>query len=272
MTTEQPFRDAVQPGVTAERYRHTWVIGNLELDEAAGYLTARLGYFPETEQDIEIDYDQDRLAFVERPRARLHGVSGGFAMHYETGAVSFEEHPDIGPTGFISHLAAVMTQTGIGDFRGMLLRNEEDYKSFVERVDKVIRVSFDVRRPNPRDREIFRPLKEDLLEANAERERRVYENDEGLNFPLPSSADVPTDNPLAAGVEMVEEGFGAGDGYHIDAIEQGRPTRYQYSPTRAASDYRDEEEEVSEEFDARKEVLIRWLKERLDWLLARTER
>ena len=263
--TPQPYLDAIQPGRRVNRYGHDWVVGNLVVDDPEGFVAGRLGYFPEAETEVETDYDVDELRFVERQTDRPHSVSAAFVMDYASGILAFEGHNEIAPSAFVGHLAAVMNDAGLGYFKGFLIREEEDYRSFVERVERVVKVSYRIRRPNPRDREVFRPLREDLDEAGAIEETRVYENEDGLNFELVDSPEDSTANPLVAGVEMVEEGYGTE--YRIDGVQNGQPVTYQF--TEAASHFRDAVEGVPDDFGAERRTLAEWLTERLDWLAGR---
>jgi hypothetical protein len=198
---------------------------------------------------------------VEKEYELPDALSAAFVLNYRTGVIAFEGDK-IGATGFINHLVALLNSSGVGTFKGELIRVADDYREFIRAVDKVTRVSFDVRPTNPRDREIFRPLDAGMKAANAKRQRVRFENeDEGLRVVPPATRDEPTDNPAVMGIEMNEEGYG--DGYRIDAERDGRPLRFD---SKGGGLLKDVLEDASDEPENRTALMRDWLEKRADLL------
>ena len=260
MFEREPILDAVYAARSVKRYGHEWVLGNLNTDDLLGLITGRLGY-PEREHRTQQDYDVAEHRFVEQEYDLPDAVSAAFALDYTSGEIAFEGD-EIGPTGFINHFVALLNQGKEPRFKGALARFATTYREFVGTVEKVTRVTFDVRPTNPRDREIFRPLDEGMKAANAKRQRVVVENqEEGLTLHPPDSVDEANPNPAVQGIEMNEEGYG--EGYRIDATKDGEPVRFDstaggslVSTVLSASDDPDERaKEVEGAFLARLDTL-----------------
>jgi hypothetical protein len=224
MFEREPILDAIQRAESVERYGHQWVLGNITVDTERHLVLGRLGY-PETEVRSQQDYELAEHRFVDRQYELPDAVSGAFALNYRSGALAFEGD-QIGPTGFVNHLVALLnTVADDGQFKGLLDRLAATYRDFLRSVDKVRRVSFEVRPTNPKDRAIFRPLDEGMKAANAMRQRVTVENkEEGLVLDPPDSPDESTANPAIQGIEMNEEGYG--EGFKIDAEKDGQMVRY----------------------------------------------
>jgi hypothetical protein len=221
-----PIRDAIAAARPAERYRHMWVIGNLEFNDDAQLVTGRLGY-PASEELTQEEWDEETHQFLEKEFTVPDAVSGPFVLNHRKGAMAFEPG-EIGPTGYVNHFAAVLTASGRGIFKGELVRVAQSYRDreFLSIVDKVTSVRFDVHPTNPRDRRIFRPLDEGMKAANAKRERVLIENqDEGLVLDPPDDRDQETLNPAVQGIEMVDEGYG--ESYRIDAEREDTELRFE---------------------------------------------
>lgn len=257
----EPIREAVEAATSTARYGHEWVLGNLEVDEASGLITGRLGY-PDTDRRTHQDYDPEQHRFVEQLYELPDAVSSPFVLDYRSGAMAFEADNQIRPTGFVNHFVALLNEARKGEFKGELVRLAEDYRDFIRKVDKITAVSFEVRPTNPRDRLIFRPLDEGMKVANAERQRVLIENNEdGLVVNPPATRDEMTANPAVQGIEMVEEGYG--EKYRIDAEKDGRPLRYD---SRRGGLLRDLLEDASDDPQERTETLRDFLSQRADFL------
>lgn len=260
MPREYPLRDAVAEARSVERYRHLWVLGNLAFDDGAHLVTGRLGY-PATEERMQQDYVPETQSFVEKHFALPDAASSAFVLDYESGYFAFEVGNKIRPTGFVNHFVALLNSSGVGAFKGELVRLAETYRHFLEVVDKVTRVAFEVRPTNPRDRLIFRPLDEGMKAANASRERVTIENDDGLIVDPPPTRDEESPNPAVQGIEMVEEGYG--DRYRIDAERDGQPVRYD---SRSGGLLRDVIEDAPDDQASRVQTLTESLERRAESL------
>lgn len=250
MFAREPIRDAVTGARSLERYGHQWVLGNLQVDDERGLVLGRLGY-PEMEHRTQQDYDRASQRFVEQEYDLPDAVSGAFALGYRSGEMAFDPN-QIGPTGFVNHFVAMLNAVGDPQFKGELARQAETYREFLKSVDKITRVSFEVRPTNPRDRRIFRPLDEGMRAANATRQKVVVENqDEGLVLEPPDSPDDETTNPAVMGIEMNEDGYG--EGYKIDGHKDGQPVRF--DSTAGGSLVREVIEGVSDDPDERARVV-----------------
>jgi hypothetical protein len=245
------------------RYGHDWRLGNFQVEEPPGVAVGRLGY-PDVEHEEPLQFDPVRQVFeagtVEYPAS----VSAGFALDPVTGTLAFEDTSDIGPTGFVSHLVALLNVTPYGPFEGALLAHPETYRSFVRRVDKVTRVTFEVVPTNPRDKPIFRDLDRGIKAAGASKERVTLENDDdGLIIDPPETDVESTDNPAVQGLEMVEAGYGTEFGYRIDAETPSGPKRYEYTPAdRGTVAEVDEVEEAPADPESRLRIIVRFLRRR----------
>lgn len=258
----EPIREAVETAAatSVQRYRHEWVLGNLAFEDDPPIITGRLGY-PAQESVTREDLDPTTHAFVEAEYELPNALSSLFVLNYQTGAIA-SEGDKIGPTGFVNHLVALLNSAGRRTFRGELIRVADDYREFIRVVDKVTRVSFEVRPTNPRDRVIFRPLDAGMKAAGARRQRVLIENeDEGLRVVPPDTRDESTDNPALMGIEMNEEGYG--EGYRIDAERDGRPLRFE---SKGGGLLKDVLEDASDEPEPRTQALVEGLSERSDSL------
>lgn len=256
----EPIREAVDAARTVDRYRHEWVLANLETDEDAHLITGRLGY-PGTEEVVREDLEAG--SFVQRRYELPGAVSSLFVLDSKTGAIAFERIQNkISANGFMGHFVALLNSAGRGQFEGELIRLASNYREFLNLVDKVTRVSFEVRPTNPRDREIFRPLDRGMKASNAKRERVYIENeDEGLSINPPATRDEATDNPAVMGIEMNEEGYG--DGYKIDGERDGRSVRF---ASKGGGLLRDVIEDAPDDAEARTDTLREHLDRRSDFL------
>lgn len=253
LLSELPIRDAVERAESVNRYNHDWLIGNLSVDEDRRLITGKLGY-PETEQRTQEDYDALVQAFVEQTVEVPDAASAAFALNFASGALAFEGTDRIGPTGFVNHFVALLKTVDEG-FKGQLIRIATEYRDFLEAMDRVTRVSFEVVPTNPRDRNIFRPLDVGMKAVNAKRERVLLENDEGLIVPPPQSRDETTDNPAIMGIEMNEEGYG--NGFKIDAKREGRD--YRFDSEHGGGLLRDVIEDFPDGFEHRTNALVEHL-------------
>ncbi|TMK38755.1 MAG: hypothetical protein E6G56_13240 [Actinobacteria bacterium] len=257
-----PIREAVEAAKAVERYRHTWVLGNLSTVEERNLIIGRLGY-PGIEHRRQEDYDPETQQFVEQELDLPAAVSDAFVLDYKTGAMAFEGTEQIGPTGFVNHFVALLNASKRGTFKGELVRVAEHYREFVSKVDRIKSVSFEVRPSNPRDRAIFRPLDEGMRAANAKRQlTKLENNEEGLILNPPASPDEETPNPAVQGIEMVEEGYG--EGYRIDAEREGNPLRFDSKV--GGGLLRDAFEDAPDDPSARVELLREKLDERGSFL------
>lgn len=256
LLSEFPFRDAVENAESVNRYNHDWVLGNLSVDEEKKVMTGKLGY-PEIEQQTQEDYDPLTHEFTVQTVEVPDAASSAFALNYESGALAFEGSDRIGAAGFVAHFVALLKTVDDG-FKGRVVKIATEYKEFLAEVDKVTRVSFDVRPTNPRDRNIFKPLDVGMKASNASRQRTVLENDEGLIVPPPESRDETTDNPAIMGIEMVEEGYG--NGFKIDAKREGRD--YRFDSEHGGGLLRDVIDNAPEDTERRTNALVDHLEEK----------
>lgn len=250
LLSEFPLLDAVRDAESVNRYKHDWLLGNLSVDEDRHLITGKLGY-PETERRTQEDYDPLTNEFVAQMVEVPDAASAAFALNYESGAIAFEGTDRIGARGFVNHFVALL-KTVDETYKGRLMRIATEYKEFLAEVDKVTRVSFDVRPTNPRDRNIFKPLDVGMKASNASRQRTVLESDEGLIVPPPASRDETTDNPAIMGIEMVEEGYG--NGFKIDAERNGRD--YRFDSEQGGGLLRDEIEGAPDDPERRTAALV----------------
>jgi hypothetical protein len=256
LLSEFPLLDAVRDAESVHRYNHDWLLGNLLVEEEKRIVTGKLGY-PETERRTQEDYDPLTNEFIAQTVEMPDAASSAFALNFESGALAFERSDRIGAKGFVAHFVALLKTVDDG-FKGRVVKIATEYKQFLAEVDKVTRVSFDVRPTNPRDRNIFKPLDTGMKASNASRQRTVLENDEGLIVPPPESRDETTDNPAIMGIEMVEEGYG--NGFKIDAKRQGRD--YRFDSEQGGGLLRDVIEDTPEDTERRMSALVDHLEEK----------
>jgi hypothetical protein len=247
---------------SVSRYGHDWRIGNFQIDSDTGLATGRLGY-PALEHEELLQYDAERQVFEPAAVEYPGSVSAGFAFQPDSSTLAFEDTSDIGPTGFVGHLVALLNVTPYGPFDGSLLTQPETYRSFVRRVSKVTRVTFEAVPTNPRDKPIFRDLDRGLRAAGASKERVTLESEEGLVIDPPESDEETTDNPAVQGLEMVEAGYGTEFGYRIEAQTPSGPKRYEYTPEEhGAVAEVDEVEEAPADPESRLRIIVRYLRQR----------
>ncbi len=80
-------------------------------------------------------------------------MSAAFVLDLKTGWMAFEDTDDIQPNALLGHLVAIMNEvSGIHNFRAFLAQQEESYRQFIKRAQKITSLTFEVRPTNPRDR------------------------------------------------------------------------------------------------------------------------
>lgn len=228
---EFPLRDAILTAEPTKHYNHYWLLANREEDPERKMIFGRLGH-PDSEHLATLVLNEEGDSFEPDDFEVPSSISAAFAINYENGELAFE-FDEIKPRGFVSHFTAILNRANEGKFSGELARSEETYRQFLDSVDKVTRVQFEVVPTNPRDDPIFHPLDAGMKVAGAKKMRTIIESDEGLNIDVPDSREEETENYATMGLEMNEAGYGKG--YRIDATKNGMPTQFHVDSANSGS-------------------------------------
>lgn len=178
-TPAQWIASHVVPGATVDRYRRTWIVGQTE--EHLGVLYGRIGYERDASQ-FEI-YDEEQKDFVG-VSIRTGNVTP-FAINLNSLVLAFQTKPPEIVMGSVANAIAALLSEDDARWRAeSLLARRMTLNEWVQSVDRVTRIRFFIRQPNPHYQDA--PDLEALIEqAQAEVGRLELQADGGLDLNSP---------------------------------------------------------------------------------------
>jgi hypothetical protein len=237
---------------SGRRFRREWRIGNKEFNHQAGTLTGMIGW-TRSGAALASAWDEDHRSWVDRIVPDDVSAVAPFAFTADGRFLGVLRHSSFSektlPTVFRDILnrgerARVAPTT---DWDVEPVGDEQEFYDWVASTDRVLKVEFVFKRPNPDAEREFEALfaRMDELEARQIRESiRALDNDRGLNKQALRSE--PTSRMFIAAA-MAAFGYVVGNG-----VSRGRRVRYDQR-THAA---REHLENVSVTWDAATEEVL----------------
>ncbi|MFI6026387.1 hypothetical protein [Amycolatopsis magusensis] len=178
-TPAQWVASHIVPGATVERYRRTWIIGQTE--QHSDVLYGRIGY--ERDASVFEIYDQEQKDFVGV--SIRTGTVTPFAINLDTLVLAFQTKPPEIVMGSVANAVASLLTEGDARWRAeSLLARRMTLSQWREGIDRVTRIRFYIRQPNPHYQDA--PDLEALIEqAQAEVGRLELQADGGLDLESP---------------------------------------------------------------------------------------
>ncbi|WP_414936500.1 hypothetical protein [Amycolatopsis sp. cmx-11-51] len=178
-TPAQVITSRIVPGARIERYRRTWIVGYTELH--GDVLHGRIGY--ERNPSVFEFYDEEERDFIG-VTFRLGNVTP-FAINTTNLVLAFQARPPEIVIGSVSNAIAMMLSEGDSRWHvESLLASRMSLREWTQSVDRVTRIRFNIRQPNPHYQDA--PDLEALIEqARAEVGRLELQAAGGLDLASP---------------------------------------------------------------------------------------
>lgn len=178
-TPAQWITSHVVPGATVERYRRTWIVGQTE--EHLGVLYGRIGY--ERDPSVFEIYDEEQKDFVG-VSIRTGNVTP-FAINLDSLVLAFQTKPPEIIMGAVANAIAALLSEEDARWRAeSLLATRMALSEWVQGVDRVTRIRFFIRQPNPHYQDA-RDLEALIEQAQAKFARLELQADDGLDLNSP---------------------------------------------------------------------------------------
>jgi hypothetical protein len=163
----------LEPGASTERYQRTWRVGRTRVDD--GILYGRLGFVGSAAADLWNEENKD----FEDTRTPS-GVAAPFAVRLSDFRLIFQTRgSDIQVTSVTGALRGILRDGSGQDWRIETARHEMSFHEWVQTVDSVIQMRFNIEPPNPNYKD--RPDLERLIEgANLSAAEIVLRSDIGI--------------------------------------------------------------------------------------------
>lgn len=155
------------------RYKRIWRVGNLTSGPGDEWITGRLGAQSAGDR-TEFDWNEEERAWEQEVRAVDHSVVTPFALLRDGRVVAVMKHPEINDGVAAAVLTRLLNQgeresgrPGT-DWSVDPILAEEEFDDWVNSVDRVVKVKFVFRRPNPDRADDLERLSDRLDALNAE--------------------------------------------------------------------------------------------------------
>ncbi len=213
---ERGFQDdlerALSPEYRVTRYGRTWRFARPKLIDHF-YLMGKLG-FERLATEAIIRYDDDLEDFVSDIRPSEQGSVSHFAIDLNSQILVFEERPpDIRRQSFLGALRALLRESD-SRFEVETLADVTNFHEWIETVERVVRFSAALRRPNPEWRPRTQAIRDLIEPTGADRVDITATVDD------PEAGKLTVeDSVLGQAVEHASEGYGQ---IRAVGIERGR--------------------------------------------------
>jgi hypothetical protein len=205
-----------------------WVIGDVRSDklDATDIISGRLGVATVSE-DVSYDESEHRFLLTE-PIARVDRLVN-FYVFPETHLIAAELKATIPPAQFASHFANVVSTSPafpMAQIELLPVIQEFEFLREVQSLDHVSLAVFKLRPSNPNNRELWKPMDEDLRAMHAAEEVRRIKAKKGQSLVVKGTS-------LERAAAQVEDGYGEGrvigerDGRKIIVTSKDMPANFE---------------------------------------------